>query len=80
MIGDQRGTLKILEKYFTELYNGETRKYRSQTEDAQMQKKKARIFRTMKRKNVIKQKISWTQEMMMKLGMTSECWKTTISN
>jgi hypothetical protein len=82
MIGDQRGALKIWEKYITELYDGDTRKRRIQPEDKQMQKKKKKtpIFRTVKWKNLISQKISRPQEMMMKLGMTSDCWKTTISN
>jgi hypothetical protein len=76
---DQREALKIWEKYITELYSGDTRKRRSQPEDAQTQKKKAPIFPTVKWKNVISQKISRPQE-MMKLGMTSDCWKKTISN
>jgi hypothetical protein len=76
---DQRGALKIWEKYITELYDADTRKCRSQPEDAQMQKKTP-IFRTVKWKNVIRQKISRPQEMLMKLGMTSDCWKKTISN
>jgi hypothetical protein len=76
---DQRGALKIWEKYITELYDGDTKKRRSQPEDAQMQKKKVPIFRSVKWKNVIRQEISRPQEMMMKLGMTSDCWKKTIS-
>jgi len=78
--GDQRGVLKIWEKYITELYDGDTRKRGNKPEDAQMQKKKTPIFRTVKWKNVTSQKISRPQEMMMQLGMTSDCWKTTISN
>ena len=77
---DQRAALKIWEKYITELHDGDTRNRRSQPEDAQMQKKKAPIFRTVKWKNVIRQKISRPQEMMMKLGMISDCWKKTVSN
>jgi hypothetical protein len=51
---DKREPLKIWEKYITELYDGHARKRRSQPEDAQMQKKKAPIFRTVKWKNVIR--------------------------
>jgi len=49
VIGDQRGALKIWEKYITELYDADTRKRGSQPEDAQMQKKKKTpVFRTVK--------------------------------
>jgi hypothetical protein len=40
MVGDQRGALKIWEKYITELYDEDAGKRRSQLEDTQMQKKK----------------------------------------
>jgi len=74
VIGDQRGALKIWEKYTTELYDADTRKRGSQPEDAQMQKKKKTpVFRTVKWKNVMRQKISRPQEVMMQLGMTSDC-------
>jgi hypothetical protein len=65
MIGDHRGALKIWEKCITDLYDGDTRKCRSQPEDAQMQKTKAPLFSTAKWKNVIRQKVSRPQEMIM---------------